>query len=99
MMSDAVLFAVVLVGFFIARGVFATVIFFFMLGDDDRCPNCDAETLYVQSRGWNTLLPWFRTSWCPECGWEGMLRRNRRRPRSVGAALPRTSAQHRTGSG
>lgn len=76
-MSDAVWFAIVLVGFFVLRGIAATVIFFFMLPDDDRCPNCDAPTLYVQSRGWNLLLPWFRTSWCPECRWEGMLRRKR----------------------
>jgi hypothetical protein len=28
----------------------------------------------VQSRGWNLLMPWFRTSWCFECGWDGLLR-------------------------
>ena len=76
-MSDAVLFAVAFVGFFILRAIAATVIFFFILPAGDRCPMCDARTFRVQSRGWNLLMPWFRTSWCPDCGWEGLLRRTR----------------------
>ena len=74
-MSDTVIFAVIFVGFFVLRGIAATVIFFYLLSDGDRCPNCDAVTLRVESRVWNTVLPWFRTSWCYECGWHGMLRR------------------------
>jgi hypothetical protein len=31
--------------------------------------------LRVESRVWNRVMPWFRTSWCFECGWSGMLRR------------------------
>ena len=30
--------------------------------------------LRVQSTWWNRLMPWFRTSWCYECGWHGLLR-------------------------
>ena len=56
------------------RGVAATVIFFYILPAGDRCPNCDAVTLRVESRFCNVILPWFRTSWCFECGWHGMLR-------------------------
>jgi hypothetical protein len=41
-MSDAVIFAVIFVGFFILRLIAATVVFFFILPDGDRCPNCDA---------------------------------------------------------
>jgi len=74
-MSDAVIFAVIFVGFFVLRLIAATVVFFFILPDGDRCPNCDAVTLRVKSRGWNALMPWFRTSWCYECGWHGLLRR------------------------
>ncbi len=74
-MSDAVIFVVFFVGFFVLRGVAATVFFLYLLPDGDRCPNCDAVTVRVQSRGWNTLLPMFRTSWCYECNWHGMLRR------------------------
>ena len=74
MMSDAILFAVAFVGFFILRAIAATVIFFFILPAGDRCPMCDAHTLRIQSRGWNLLMPWFRTSWCPDCAWEGLLR-------------------------
>jgi hypothetical protein len=74
-MSDATIFMLVFAGFFILRGVAATVFFFYILPQGDRCPNCDAVTLHVQSRVWNRLLPMFRTSWCYECNWQGMLRR------------------------
>jgi hypothetical protein len=74
-MSDAVIFAVIFVGFFIARLIAATIVFMVILPDGDRCPNCDAVTLRMKSRGLNVLLPWFRTSWCYECGWHGVLRR------------------------
>jgi hypothetical protein len=73
-MSDAVIFGLIFVGFFILRGLAATIIFFFLLPEGDRCPNCDAVTLRVESRVLNRLLPRFRTSWCFECGWHGMLR-------------------------
>jgi hypothetical protein len=74
-MSDAAIFGLIFVGFFVLRGVAATMIFFFLLPEGDRCPNCDAVTLRVESRVLNRLLPRFRTSWCYECGWHGMLRR------------------------
>lgn len=74
-MSEAVLFAVIFAGFFVLRLIAATVVFFVILPRGDRCPNCDAVTLRVRSRGFNTLLPWFRTSWCYECDWSGLLRR------------------------
>jgi len=74
-MSDAAIFGLIFVGFFILRAVAATVIFFFLLPEGDHCPNCDAVTLRVESRVLNRLLPRFRTSWCFECGWHGMLRR------------------------
>ncbi len=73
-MSDALLFSVIFVGFFVLRIIAATVFFFYMLPQGDRCLNCDAPTLRVQSRGWNLLMPWFRTSWCLGCGWHGLLR-------------------------
>jgi hypothetical protein len=73
-MLDAVLCILIIGGFFIVRGVLATIFFFYLLPQGDRCPNCDAVTVRVQSRGWNALLPWFRTSWCYECGWDGLLR-------------------------
>jgi len=79
-MSDTVIFAVVFVGFFILRGIAATVFFLCLLPDGDRCPNCDAVTLRVQSPVMNRLLPMFRTSWCYECRWHGLLRRGRLTP-------------------
>ena len=74
-MSDGLLFAIILIGFFLLRLVAATIFFLCILPDGDRCPNCDAVTLRIESRGWNLLMPWFRTSWCVECEWEGLLRR------------------------
>jgi hypothetical protein len=73
-MLEAVLALVILGGFFILRGIAATVIFFYLLPAGDRCLNCDAVTVRVESKGWNSILPWFRTSWCLECGWHGLLR-------------------------
>ena len=79
-MSDAVLFAIVFVGFFGLRIVAATIFFYFILPEGDRCPNCDTPTVRVQSKGWNLLMPWFRTSWCYNCNWAGLLRHGRLTP-------------------
>jgi hypothetical protein len=73
-MTDVVLFGIIFVAFFILRAIAATVFFFYMTPQSDRCPMCDHPTLRVESRAWNRLLPWFRTSWCYQCGWEGLLR-------------------------
>jgi hypothetical protein len=73
-MLELVLALLILGGFFILRGIAATVIFFYLLPEGDRCPNCDGVTIRVQSKAWNSMLPWFRTSWCLECGWHGLLR-------------------------
>jgi hypothetical protein len=78
-----VAFAVVLVAFFVLRVVVATIVFFFILPDGDRCPICDDVTLRVQSKGWNTLMPWFRTSWCLRCNWEGLHRHGPVTPRDA----------------
>ena len=75
-MANAILFTVVFVGFFVLRAVAVTVFFYCILPDGDRCPNCDAATLHVQSRGWTFLLPRLRPSWCMECNWHGLLRRS-----------------------
>jgi hypothetical protein len=74
-MSDVVIFAVVFCGFFVLRAIAATIVFYFLLPESDRCPLCDQPTLRVASPAWNLLLPWFRTSWCYSCGWDGLLRR------------------------
>jgi hypothetical protein len=76
-MNDGVLFAILFLGFFVLRIIGATIFFLCILPSGVRCPHCDAPTLRVQSRGWNLVMPWFRTSWCYECGWEGLLRRER----------------------
>ena len=73
-MWDAVLSITVVGGFFILRGVLATIFFFYLLPDGINCPNCDASTVRVESKGWNFLMPKFRTSWCLDCGWHGLLR-------------------------
>jgi hypothetical protein len=73
-MSEGALFVLVFIGFFVLRGVAATVFFFYLLPDGDRCPHCDAVTVRVQSPIINRILPRFRTSWCMQCNWHGLLR-------------------------
>ena len=73
-MLEAVLFSVVFVGFFVLRAIAATIFFYFILDDGAHCPLCNELTIRVESRFWNRTMPWFRTSWCYACGWEGLLR-------------------------
>jgi hypothetical protein len=73
-MLEAIVFTVVFALLFVARIVIATIVFFWILPEADRCPVCDAPTLRVQHRAMNALVPRLRTSWCPECRWEGLLR-------------------------
>lgn len=73
-MSDAMIFGIVFVAFFILRAIAATMFFYYMMPESNRCPMCDQPTIRIAEPAWNRLLPWFRTSWCYECGWEGLLR-------------------------
>lgn len=73
-MSNAAIFVVIFVGFFVLRIVAATIVFYWILPQGDRCPNCDAVTIRLQSAGISRLTPWFRSSWCLRCGWSGLLR-------------------------
>jgi hypothetical protein len=83
-MSDAAIFVLVFGGLFVLRIVLATVIFFFILPEGDRCPHCDAPTLRVQRVFWHRFTPWFRPSWCYECHWRGMLRTGELTPIETG---------------
>ena len=89
-MSELVVFAVVFGGLFILRGIAATVFFYCILPEGDRCPNCDAVTLRMESRRWNRLVPSLRASWCFECDWHGFLRRGQLTPVSTSGALAKT---------
>jgi hypothetical protein len=73
-MGEAFWAILILGGFFVLRGILATVFFFHILPEGTNCPNCDAETLRVESPKMNFLMPRFRTSWCIACGWHGLLR-------------------------
>jgi hypothetical protein len=86
-MWNVVAFATIFVGFFVLRAIAATILFHAMLSDDDRCPICDEPTIRVMSPVWNRLMPWFRTSWCYRCGWEGLLRPS-------APALPANTVSH-----
>ncbi len=86
-MGNALLFGIAFVGFFVLRAVAATITFYFVLPDGPRCPLCDEPTIRVDSPAWNRLLPWFRTSWCYACGWEGLLR-------PVAAEAPANTESH-----
>lgn len=87
-MSDALIFIAFFGGGFILRIIAATVVFCWLLPAGDRCPNCDAPTLWVKSRVWKVLAPRLRTSWCPECGWEGMLRHGPLTPPPASSSTP-----------
>lgn len=88
-MSDAALFIALFGGLFVVRVVAATVVFLWILPEGDRCPNCDAETLRVESRGALKVMPWFRSSWCYECEWHGLHRtRGTVSPRTTEFRLP-----------
>ena len=87
-MSDAAIFVSFFGGILVVRVVVATLVFVFLIPRTDRCPHCNAPTLRVRSPGWNGLMPWFRTSWCYHCGWEGMLRHPVTPARSTTVAPP-----------
>lgn len=73
-MSSIGIFAVIFVAFFVLRAIAATIFFYYLMPESNRCPMCDEPTLRVSEPAWNRLMPWFRTSWCYACGWEGLLR-------------------------
>jgi hypothetical protein len=93
-MSDAALFIGLFGGLFVIRVIAATVVFLWILPDGVRCPNCDAETLRVESRGVLKIMPWFRSSWCYECDWHGLHRIRRATP----LLFPATSRTDQNGS-
>ena len=94
-MLEALIALAVIGGFFVLRAVAATWVFFYLLPEGDRGPNCDAVTLRVENKGWNTLFPWFRTSWCIECGWQGLLRDSGDRGAAVRTPIRKSStAKH-----
>ena len=78
-MTDALIFILVFSALLLLRITLATVVFFWVLPEGDRCPCCDSVTIRMES-DWARRLPalrlerWFRKSWCYECEWHGMLR-------------------------
>ena len=96
-MVEAAVFAVVFVGFFALRFVAATLFFFYILPEGTLCPCCNGETLHIESRFWRVMAPRFRSSWCPRCSWEGLLRRSAQPPAKT-LRRPRTVRLSRRGS-
>lgn len=89
-MSELVIFSLVFGGLFVLRGIAATVFFYCILPEGDRCPNCDAVTLRLESRRWNMLVPGLRASWCYECDWRGFLRHGQLTPATTTRELSKT---------
>ena len=58
---------------FVLRGIAATFVYAWLLSDAPDCPSCGGETMHIQRRGVQWLFPKLRPSWCPICGWEGLL--------------------------
>lgn len=100
-MNDAAVFLGFFGGLFVLRIIAATFVYAWLLSEAPECPACGGESFHVQRRGVAWLFPRLRPSWCPECGWEGLLQPSRREPagplvpikRSVGHAgsIPLTS--------
>jgi hypothetical protein len=86
-MWETVLCILIIGGFFLLRAFLATVFFFYLLPEGDHCPNCDAVTLRMQSRGFTFFMPRFRPSWCYHCGWHGLLRNGPLSPAPTTAEL------------
>jgi len=95
-MSDAAIFAIVFVSIFVLRIIAATLVFYWILPQDDRCPNCNAITLRLQSRGLGRWMRWLRSSWCIDCGWHGMLRSGPSGPSPETTVAPPPSHRHRS---
>ena len=72
-MQSAIVFFAVFGGLFVLRFLIATAFFLWILPEGDACPICNSATLRVQSPFWNRFFPRLRTSWCYECGWDGLL--------------------------
>ena len=90
-MSELVIFSLVFGGFFVLRGIAATLFFYCILPQGDRCPNCDAVTLRLQrSRVGSALCPGLRASWCYECTWQGFLRHGQLTPTAAALERART---------
>jgi hypothetical protein len=74
MLTEWLIFGGFFGGLFIARAVVATICFYLIIPEGDRCPCCDAHTLRLEPGGWRYLVPRVRLSWCPTCRWEGLMR-------------------------
>lgn len=57
----------------IARLVFAHLVYAWIVSRAPECPCCNADTYRIQRKNVAWLFPNLRPSWCPDCGWEGML--------------------------
>jgi hypothetical protein len=73
---------------FVLRAIAATFVYAWLLSDAPECPSCGAETIHVERHGVQRLFPRLRASWCPTCGWEGLLHHASAPPQ-----LPRDSAK------
>lgn len=93
-MWDTILCITIVGGFFVLRAILATVFFYYLLPEGDRCPNCDAPTLRLQSRRWNLVMRRYRPSWCYTCGWHGLLRSGPLTPTSTSPDLTKHGHPH-----
>ena len=90
-MSELVIFTLVFGGLFILRAIAATIVFYFILPQGDRCPNCDAVTLRLEARRVNGFIRGLRSSWCYECDWHGYMREGNLSPAPTVTTLAETS--------
>ncbi len=75
-LGDAVAFIAIFLALRFAMFWVLTQVFLGVIPSGNRCPICDSETLPIERNGWWRLTgSHYRRSWCLDCGWEGVLRR------------------------
>jgi hypothetical protein len=88
MLVVAVLLATV-----VMRVALIGAVVYLLLGQGARCPHCGVAMVPIRNRLLDRLLPLLERRWCLECGWNGVVRRNRSvsPPAAARRAPPRPS--------
>ena len=83
MLIVAVLLATVLM-----RVAIVGAVTYLLLPQGPLCPHCGIDMLPLRNRFFDRLLPALQRRWCLECGWNGVVRRERSAPRRTYGTRP-----------
>ena len=71
------LVVVVLLATVLLRVVIVTAVVYLLLPQGPRCPHCNLDMVAIRNRFLDRLVPLLERRWCMECGWNGVVRRER----------------------